>query len=204
MSSAEENYNNVFGDIDLELLDLILKGNFSSVKKILDVGCGEGRNLIYFFQRDFDVYAIDTDQSSVDLVKYMARSFGKDPQKILQRSIFEDHTDIARMDAIICSRVLHFCENEKEFLNGWKNIIQILKPGGLLYFSSDSMIGFQDHVSKLSDHKYQFTDGSVRFLLSTELLSKMDVSDSFEYLSPVKTIHYADQHAQSILCLKKK
>ena len=204
MSSAEENYNNVFGDIDLELLDLILKGHFASVKKILDVGCGEGRNLIYFFQRDFDVYAIDSDPSSVDLVKYMARSFGKDPQKILQRSIFEAHTDIAGMDAIICSRVLHFCEDEEEFLNAWSNITQILKSGGLLYFSSDSMIGFQNHVTKLSDHKYQFIDGSVRFLLSNELLSKMKVSDSFEYLSPVKTIHYADQHAQTILCLKKK
>ena len=33
MQSAEENLNNVFGDIDLELLDLILKGQFEGRKK---------------------------------------------------------------------------------------------------------------------------------------------------------------------------
>ena len=204
MQSAEENLNNVFGDIDLELLDLILKGQFEGRKKILDVGCGEGRNLIYFFQHDFDVYAMDSDRSSVELVKYMAKNFGKDPQRIFQKSITEDVSEIGKMDAVICSRVLHFSENEEAFLCSWRNIEQLLKPGGLLFFSMDTTIGFQNHVTSLSHGKYQFKDGSVRFLLSHELLNKMDVSAVFENIAPVKTIHYDDQHAQTILCLKKR
>ena len=203
MPSFEESFNNVFGDIDLELLDLILKGQFEGRKKILDVGCGEGRNLIYFLQHDFDVYAIDSDRSSVELVRYMAKNFGKDPQKIHQKTI-QDVTEIGKMDAVICSRVLHFSENEESFLCSWRNIVQLLKPGSLLFFSMDSMIGFQNHVTRQSDSKYQFKDGSVRFLLNDELLEKMDVSATFENISQVKTIHYADQHAQTILCLKKR
>ncbi len=204
MGAEKKNYNNIFGDIDLELLDLILKGHFTENQKILDIGCGEGRNLIYFLQEDFDVYAIDSDRSSVDLVKYMVKNFGKDPDRIMHRSILDDVSDLAHMDSIICSRVLHFCENEKSFLSAWRQIASLLRSGGLLYLAMDSMIGFTDHVKKISSEKYQFADGSVRFLLTEALLSKMKISELFECLSPTKTIHYEYKHAQTILCLKKK
>ncbi|MBV6639213.1 MAG: class I SAM-dependent methyltransferase [Cyclobacteriaceae bacterium] len=204
MDQEKKNYNNIFGDIDLELLDLILKGFFSEHQKLLDIGCGEGRNLIYFLQNDFDIYAIDIDRSSVDLVRYMVKSFGKDPTKIIQHDIRDPLSDMSPMDAVICSRVLHFCEDENSFLKAWQNISHLLGPGGLLYLSMDSIIGFSDYVKKLSDRKIQFSDGSVRFPLTEDLLEEMNISDSYEKLTPVKTIHYEDKHAQTILCLRKK
>ncbi len=204
MAPTEENFNNIFGDIDLELLDLILKGHFDQHQRVLDVGCGEGRNLIFFFQRAFDVYALDSDRSSVELVKYMAKNFGKDPDKIIHQNILDENLSFGAMDAIICSRVLHFSENETDFLKAWHRLSHMLKSGGLLYLSVDSMIGFQKHVKPVTNNQWQFNDGSVRFLLNEELLKRMDVSRTYESLVPMKTINFEDQHANTVFCLKKK
>ena len=42
--------NNFVGDIDLELLDQLLKGRFNDRHFILEIGCGQGRNVIPFFK----------------------------------------------------------------------------------------------------------------------------------------------------------
>ena len=44
------NLNEFFGDIDIYLFDQILKNRFAPEMKILDAGCGGGRNLVYFFE----------------------------------------------------------------------------------------------------------------------------------------------------------
>ena len=65
--------NNFFGDIDMDLLDMILKGHFEDQNKILEIGCGGGRNLIHFLQTAFDLYAIDTDPSAVEMARFIYR-----------------------------------------------------------------------------------------------------------------------------------
>ncbi|XOV92594.1 MAG: class I SAM-dependent methyltransferase [Bacteroidota bacterium] len=203
MSEFEENLNNTFGDIDLELLDLVLKGFFREGQRLLDAGCGEGRNLIYFLQKNFDVYGIDSEKSSVDLVKYMFRNFCKDPNNVRQEEISNTTFSSGMFDAIICSRVLHFSETELHFLKSWEQLIRMLKSGGILYLSMDSMIGFANKVTKLSDGKWQFQDGKIRFLLDENLLEKMQIEKSFEFIGPMKTIHYNSDHCQTIFSLKK-
>ena len=39
-----------FGSIDIYLFDQLLKGNISPDMKILDAGCGFGRNIVYFLR----------------------------------------------------------------------------------------------------------------------------------------------------------
>ncbi len=39
------NARELFGDIDIYLFDQILKNRFSDESKILDAGCGGGRNI---------------------------------------------------------------------------------------------------------------------------------------------------------------
>lgn len=195
--------NNDFGDIDLELLDLILKGVFPENQKILDVGCGEGRNLIYFFQHHFEVHAIDQEKSAVDLVRYIAKSFQKDPTHINLVNLTDLSVTEGLYDSILCSRVLHFSDSEQMFLESWHRLVELVRTGGVVYFTTDSKIGFERHVKKLEEGKWQFKDGSVRFLLTEQLLDKMEIEAHFESIVPMKTILYEDQHAQTILCLRK-
>ena len=50
-----------FGAIDIYLFDQLLKGSFDERRCVLDAGCGSGRNLPYFLQRGFQLFAIDSD-----------------------------------------------------------------------------------------------------------------------------------------------
>src|SRR4030088_3234425 len=46
-----------FGEIDIYLFDQILKGRFDRRRRLLDAGCGDGRNLVYFLRQGFRVSA---------------------------------------------------------------------------------------------------------------------------------------------------
>ena len=52
-----------FGDIDIYLFDQLLRGRFDGRRRILDAGCGSGRNLPFLLSRGFEVFAIDEDPS---------------------------------------------------------------------------------------------------------------------------------------------
>lgn len=56
----------IFGDIDIYLFDQLLKGRVTPGMRILDAGCGAGRNLQYLLRCGFEVFGIDR---SVDLVR---------------------------------------------------------------------------------------------------------------------------------------
>ena len=42
------------GEIDIYLFDQLLKGRFDGRRRMLDAGCGHGRNLVYFFRGGFE------------------------------------------------------------------------------------------------------------------------------------------------------
>jgi len=50
-----------FGEIDIYLFDQLLRGRVAPGMRILDAGCGAGRNLIYFLRQGYDVFAVDRD-----------------------------------------------------------------------------------------------------------------------------------------------
>ena len=57
------------GDTDIYLLDQIMKGRYRQTDKILDAGCGTGRNLYWFLQNNMDVYGIDQDPFAINSIK---------------------------------------------------------------------------------------------------------------------------------------
>jgi SAM-dependent methyltransferase len=56
-----------FGNIDIYLFDQLLKGRITPTMSILDAGCGDGRNLIYFLSHNFDVFAVDSNPGSIHM-----------------------------------------------------------------------------------------------------------------------------------------
>ncbi len=60
----KNNLQTEFGNIDIYLFDQLLKGRFNDCKKVIDVGCGSGRNIAYFLTRFFDqnefIFAVPT------------------------------------------------------------------------------------------------------------------------------------------------
>src|SRR3984885_14848189 len=99
-----------FGAIDIYLFDQLLRGRIAPGIRVLDAGCGSGRNLVYLMRSGYEVYGVETDQKAVDDVCRLAASLAP----ALPRSNFRVDSiesmsfpnDFA--DVVICSAVLHF------------------------------------------------------------------------------------------------
>ena len=64
------------GNIDIYLLDQLLKGRIHSGSTILDAGCGNGRNIEYMIRHGFDVSAIDNSAAAISAVRAMGIGSG--------------------------------------------------------------------------------------------------------------------------------
>ena len=62
-----------FGNIDIYLFDQLLKGRYDNCKTVIDIGCGGGRNLVYFLKNGYQVYGIDQDSRAVAAVKILSQ-----------------------------------------------------------------------------------------------------------------------------------
>src|SRR5215218_7528650 len=61
-----------FGQIDIYLFDQLLKGRFNPRMRLLDAGCGGGRNLIYFMRAGYKVYGVDQSSEAIAHVRSLA------------------------------------------------------------------------------------------------------------------------------------
>ena len=59
----------ILGNLDIYLLDQIVKGRYVKEDKILDAGCGSGRNMYWFYNNQFNISAMDNDSENIELVK---------------------------------------------------------------------------------------------------------------------------------------
>src|SRR5580698_9811303 len=65
-----------FGQIDIYVFDQILRGNIAKGMRVLDAGCGYGRNLVYLLREGCEVFAMDADADAVEHVRRLAASIG--------------------------------------------------------------------------------------------------------------------------------
>ncbi len=185
--------------MDLFLMDLILKGNLDPKSKVLDVGCGEGRNGVFFIQNGFEYHGWDTDESKLRLIEYISKNLKKSSTQFelidLRESTLRDQFDL-----IICSRVLHFARSKDDFDEMWNKLVHLLRSGGILYLSMDSVVDVA--IGKeLEDGLVEFPDQKIRFALTCELYE--DIKKGFDEIEPLRTLVHHGSRAQSFMCLKK-
>jgi SAM-dependent methyltransferase len=104
---------NQFGSIDIYLFDQLLRGRIQPPMRVVDAGCGSGRNLVYLLQSGFDVFAADEDPASIGEVRRLAGPLDPSPfgdrfrTEPVERLSFPD----AFADVVISSAVLHFARD---------------------------------------------------------------------------------------------
>ncbi len=183
------NLSEFFGDIDIYLFDQILKNRFAPQMKILDAGCGGGRNLVYFLRQHFQVFAVDREIEAVEYVRHLAKSFAPEISaenfqvSAIEKMPFPDE----KFDWVLSNAVLHFAENETQFNEMLSEMWRVLKPSGILFARLASTIGIEDKVEKIAERRYLLPDGSERFLVSEKMLIEATEKLGGFFVEPIKT-----------------
>ncbi len=192
--------NQYFGNVDIYLLDQILKNKFHPGMKVLDAGCGEGRNLIYFLNAGYDVFGIDIDQMAVRAIQFVSASIRPDIGKDQFRKTDIEHLPYSdqSFDLIIASAVLHFARNANHFFKMFGELVRCLKPGAMLFIRMTSNIGIAD-ATPLGSDRFLLPDGTERFLLTRKMMQDLEELHSLRFLEPLKTVNVDDIRCMSTI-----
>ncbi len=200
------NLQATFGNIDIYLFDQLLKGRYNDCKKVIDVGCGGGRNIVYFLQNGYEVYGVDRDATAVEEVRALSlRLAPVNPTANFKVANVEDipFADES-FDLAICSAVLHFANNEAHFNKMLHSIWRILKPGGFLFARLASNIGIENLVQPLGNGRYLLPDGSERFLVNEQELLNYTHQLNGILSDPIKTTNVSNIRCMTTWCLIKQ
>jgi len=194
-----------FGGIDIYLFDQLLKGRIVPGMRVLDAGCGSGRNLVYLLKSGFEVWGVDESGGSVARTRQLATelaphlpldNFRVEP---VERLSFADDG----FDLVISSAVLHFARDEEQWLKMVREMWRVLTTGGIFFARLASSIGIEDQIELINGRRYQLPDGSERFLVDEAMLLRETATLSGEFIEPIKTTVVQNMRAMTTWCLRK-
>lgn len=178
-----------FGHIDIYLFDQLLRGRIAPGMRVLDAGCGGGRNLVYLLRQGFDVHAVDEDPQAVQHVRAMAADLAPslDRTQIRREPVERMSWPAAHFDVVISNAVLHFARDDEQFEAMVREMWRVLRPGGLFFARLASSIGMTMPLRPLGGRHYLLPDGSERYLVDEVQLMQLTASLGGALLDPLKT-----------------
>jgi SAM-dependent methyltransferase len=196
----------LFGAIDVYLFDQLLRGRIAPGMRILDAGCGRGRNLVFLLREGYEVRALDPDPGAVEATRTLARRLAPSLPEANVRcepvdaSTFPD----ACADVVISNAVLHFAPDEERFLAMLRGTWRLLAPGGLLFCRLASSIGVEGLVRPLGGRRHALPDGTDRFLVDEPYLLERTAELGGKLLDPLKTTVVQGQRAMTTWVVRKE
>jgi tellurite methyltransferase len=193
-----------FGQIDIYVFDQILRGNIDKSMRVLDAGCGYGRNLVYLLREGCEVFAIDADAGGVEHVRQLAASLeaGLPAENFRVGSIEEMPFQREFADVVICNSVLHFARDERQFRAMLDGLWQALRPGGMLFCRLGSRIGMD--FERVRENIFVVGDGSEWFLVDEEMLLQITDEMNAVLVDPLKTTIVQDYRCMTTWVLRKR
>lgn len=120
-----------------QMNNLLSRAFPESAGRILDVGCGTGRDVMILLQRGFDAHGCDASPAMIETAMGTANKMGLDPEgsrfrvsKLPELDVYAD----GDFDGILCNAVLMHLPSEQLF-DAVYGLRRLLKPGGALLVS---------------------------------------------------------------------
>lgn len=203
--SAMADLEEQFGPIDIYLFDQLLRGRIRRGMRVLDAGCGYGRNLVYLLREGYEVFGVDADARAVAEVRRLAASLapGLPADNFRVESVEAMTFPDGFADVVLSSAVLHFARDDEQFgamlRGGWR----ALKPGGLVFCRLASSIGMERKMKCVKGRRYLLPDGSERFLVDEAMLVGLTEELGGQLVDPLKTTVVQDQRCMTTWVVRK-
>lgn len=194
-----------FGQIDIYLFDQLLQGRIRPGMRILDAGCGGGRNIVYFLREGYEVFAADSSPEAVAAVRTLAAKLAPalPPSNFRVEPVENMSFDDASADVVICNTVLHFAADDAHFRSMLDGCWRALKPGGLFFSRLGSTIGMESQVEHLNGRRFRSPDASERYLVDADLLAAHTLRLQATLAAPLKTTIVHNQRAMTTWVMDK-
>ena len=197
-----------FGQIDIYLFDQILRGNITSGMRVVDAGCGGGRNIVYLLREGYEVFGVDANAAAVGYVREMAATLaaalpGENFQVApIEAMPFPD----GFADVVVCHSVLHFARDEAHFDAMVRGLWRVLRPGGMLFCRLGSTIGAGNGIvfEPLGQGRFRMSHGAEWFLVDEAMLMEFTRMLGGELIDPLKTTVVQGQRCMTTWVVRKK
>ena len=203
---STQNLSETFGNIDIYLFDQLLKGTYQNCNRILDAGCGTGRNLIYFLKNGVEVYGVDNRPEAIAQIKSITKEIVslKAVENFHLSPIENLPFESEYFDLVLSSAVLHFAQSLEHFDDMLNEMWRVLKPGGYFFCRLASDIGIESSVHFIGNGRYILPDESERFLVNQEMLIRLTKKLGGELHEPIKTTNVQNLRSMTTWCVKKQ
>jgi SAM-dependent methyltransferase len=193
-----------FGQIDIYVFDQVLRGNIGPGMRILDAGCGYGRNLVHLLREGCEIFALDADREGVAHVRQLAALLapGLPPDNFQTGTIEHMPFVDAFADVVLCNSVLHFARSDAHFRAMLDELWRVLRPGGLLFTRLGSRIGMD--FPRVRGNIYSIGDGSEWFLVDARMLLDLTENLRAVMVDPLKTTIVQDYRCMTTWVLRKR
>ena len=197
------------GSVDIYLLDQVLRGTIPPNARILDAGCGRGRNLPWFINQGHSVSALDSDAEAVLATRDLAGSLGHPSSEdhFRTESIESTSFNPESFDFVICNAVLHFADDPDHFQSMVASLHRLLRPRGLCFARLASTIGLDADLrpatTSAAERWFLMPDGSERFLVDLDYLLETTRNLPADLTDPIKTVNVQNRRCMTTWVWKK-
>jgi SAM-dependent methyltransferase len=195
-----------FASIDIYLFDQLLRGRIQPGMRILDAGCGSGRNLHYLARAGYEIFGVDRDPPAVAATRAMVRELAPGiPESNFRAEPIEAMTfDDSTADVVILNAVLHFALNDDQFDAMLRDAWRVLKPSGLFFCRLASTIGMpEERFKRLEGRRFLLPDGSERYLVDETFLMRATETLGATLVDPLKTTVVQNQRCMTTWVVRK-
>ena len=165
----------IFRDIHPDMHRIVSLFKEYGVRKILDLGCGSGRHVVYFARLGFEVYGFDSSSTAVRLAREWLRREGVDAYLKVWDMFRDFPYDNDFFDAVISIQVIHH-GTSFQVKKVIREIERVLKASGLIFVTVPKRIlrkrGEYYYPIPRSDFYSKFIKVEERVFIPTDGLEK--------------------------------